>query len=52
MSDGVTGRTFESMRVSAATVRSDVCQITSIRAVIREFTLSQNLPKIQPKVVV
>ena len=50
MSDGVTGRTFESTRVSAATVRSDVCQVTSIRS-IGEFTL-ENLPKIQPKVVV
>ena len=37
MSDGTTGRTFESTRVSAATVRSDVCQITSIRSIL-EFT--------------
>ena len=37
MSGGATGRTFESTRVSAATVRSDVCQITSIRSIL-EFT--------------
>ena len=30
MTGGATWRTFESTRVSAATVRSDVCQITSI----------------------
>jgi hypothetical protein len=30
VSGGATGRTFESTRVSAATVRSDVCPITSI----------------------
>ena len=47
MSDGTTGRTFESTRVSAATVRSDVCQVTSIRSIL-EFTLA-NLPKFSQK---
>jgi len=47
VTDGA-GRTFESTRVSAATVRSDVCEVTSIRAVdprihAREF--SQNSAK-------
>ena len=49
MSDGATWRTFESTRVSAATVRSDVCQVTSIRSIHPRGRSANSRSRIYPK---